>query len=79
MTELKTKNYIPIALTELTCGFAAGTISKTIVAPLERIKLILQNQQLIRIPDKLKYKGTFDALRSTQHSCSKITDCRDLY
>ena len=63
MTDSKTKKQVSLIATEFTCGFLAGTVSKTLVAPLERIKLILQNQQLIRIPEKLKYKGTLDALR----------------
>ena len=44
-------------------GGVAGTISKTIVAPIERVKLVLQVQQvnLEQIPLEKRYKGIGDA------------------
>ena len=64
MNTQKRPNEIPIVLVEMASAFIAGSMSKTIVAPLERVKLILQNQPLIHVPEKYKYKGIMDALRS---------------
>jgi len=55
------RNQVPILFTEVASGFMAGSVSKTLVAPLERVKLLLQNQALIHA-DKARYKGIFDAL-----------------
>jgi solute carrier family 25 (adenine nucleotide translocator) protein 4/5/6/31 len=48
---------------DLLAGGVAGTISKTIVAPIERVKLVLQVQQvnLEQIPLEKRYKGIGDA------------------
>ena len=46
-------------------GGVAGALDKTIVAPLERVKLVLQVQDanLEQIPVERRYKGMVDALR----------------
>lgn len=45
--------------------FRTGTISKTIVAPIERVKLVLQVQDVNKeqIPEDKRYKGMGDAFR----------------
>ena len=49
---------------ELTSGMLAGSISKLVIAPLERIQLILQTQNNLKIPQADKYLGISDALMS---------------
>lgn len=47
---------------QLAAGGGAGTISKTAVAPLERVKVILQVQAVANVPQDKRYKGIMDAL-----------------
>jgi solute carrier family 25 (adenine nucleotide translocator) protein 4/5/6/31 len=49
----------------LLAGGVAGTISKTVVAPIERVKLVLQVQHanLEQIPVEKRYKGMGDAFK----------------
>jgi hypothetical protein len=60
----KRRNQAPILISEVTSVFMAGMVSKTLVAPLERVKLIIQNQPLIHMSEKGRYKGVIDALWS---------------
>ncbi len=56
----------PVAsfLLDLAAGGTAGGISKTIVAPIERVKLILQTQDAsTQITKETRYKGIGDVLR----------------
>lgn len=49
---------------DLMAGGLAGGISKTVVAPIERVKLILQTQDAsTQISQDKRYKGIFDAFR----------------
>ena len=50
---------------DLLAGGVAGTISKTVVAPIERVKLVLQVQHanLEQIPVEKRYKGMGDAFK----------------
>lgn len=49
---------------DLAAGGTAGGISKTVVAPIERVKLILQTQDAsTQITKENRYKGIFDAFR----------------
>jgi len=50
---------------DLLAGGVAGTISKTVVAPIERVKLVLQIQDANKeqIPVEKRYKGIGDAFR----------------
>src|SRR5688572_8094879 len=49
---------------DLIAGGTAGGISKTVVAPIERVKLILQTQDAsTQITKETRYKGIFDAFR----------------
>lgn len=49
---------------DLAAGGTAGGISKTVVAPIERVKLILQTQDASsQITKETRYKGIFDTLR----------------
>lgn len=45
-------------------GGLAGGISKTAIAPIERVKLVLQTQDVSnQISQEGRYKGIFDAFR----------------
>ncbi len=49
---------------DLAAGGLAGGISKTVVAPIERVKLILQTQDAsTQITKETRYKGIMDAFR----------------
>lgn len=49
---------------DLAAGGMAGGISKTVVAPIERVKLILQTQDAsTQITKETRYKGILDAFR----------------
>ncbi|PJF17799.1 Mitochondrial substrate carrier family protein ancA [Paramicrosporidium saccamoebae] len=51
-------------LLDLAAGGTAGGISKTVVAPIERVKLILQTQDAsTQITKETRYKGILDAFR----------------
>ncbi|KRW98526.1 Mitochondrial carrier domain [Pseudocohnilembus persalinus] len=43
-------------------GGVSGAVSRTVVAPIERVKIILQTQNLFRVAEHEKYKGFFDAI-----------------
>lgn len=49
---------------DLLLGGVSGGISKTVVAPIERVKLVLQTQDAsTQISAEGRYKGIFDAFR----------------
>lgn len=49
---------------DLAAGGLAGGISKTVVAPIERVKLVLQTQDASsQITKETRYKGILDAFR----------------
>ncbi|KAK4528347.1 hypothetical protein GAYE_SCF55G6288 [Galdieria yellowstonensis] len=59
-SETKFKSF----LKDLIFGGTAGGISKTVVAPLERVKLLLQVQASnVQIPEEKRYKGILDCIR----------------
>jgi len=49
---------------EISSVFLAGCFSKTVVAPIERVKLLLQNQVLVHSLEKSPYKGIFNTIKS---------------
>ena len=61
MTTEKRKTNFELFTYELCTGGIAAAISKTAVAPLERIKLILQTQKIVKVAEKDKFKGVIDA------------------
>jgi hypothetical protein len=51
-------------LRDLMLGGVAGGISKTVVAPIERVKLVLQTQDAsTQITKDMRYKGIYDTFR----------------
>lgn len=48
---------------QLACAGGSGAIAKTAVAPLERVKILLQVQQMSKLPTSDRYKGVWDALK----------------
>lgn len=60
-TEIKRSNF-SLFLHELVCAGGASAISKTVVAPLERIKVILQAQHVVTLRESDRFKGFMDAL-----------------
>ncbi|KAI9137241.1 mitochondrial substrate carrier family protein ancA [Paraphysoderma sedebokerense] len=63
-TPKSTQEQVISFLTDLAAGGTAGGISKTVVAPIERVKLILQVQDAsTQIAADQKYKGIVDAFR----------------
>lgn len=50
-------------LIQLACAGGSGAIAKTAVAPLERVKILLQVQQMSSLPQQERCKGLWDALR----------------
>lgn len=49
---------------DLLAGGLAGGISKTIVAPIERVKLVLQTQDAsTQVSKETRYKGIFDTFK----------------
>lgn len=51
-------------LMDLLAGGVAGGVSKTVVAPIERVKILLQVQDSSsQIAADKRYKGIFDAFR----------------
>jgi len=63
-TQQKRKNKKYQFFSELFSVFIAGSFAKTIIAPVERIKLLLQNQALLINLEKNPYKGIFNTIRS---------------
>lgn len=61
----KKKTDVVTFLKNLAAGGVAGGISKTIVAPIERIKIVLQVQDANKeqIPEDKRFKGILDAAR----------------
>ena len=47
---------------QLISGGGAGAISRTLMAPLERVKVLLQVQEVSLVPPKDRYKGVWDCL-----------------
>lgn len=43
-------------------GGISAAVSKTVVAPIERVKLLLQVQHVSKIPEDKKYKGEYGNL-----------------
>mmetsp|Transcript_3808 Transcript_3808/g.4611 ORF Transcript_3808/g.4611 Transcript_3808/m.4611 type:complete len:418 (-) Transcript_3808:242-1495(-) len=43
-------------------GGGAGAISRTLTAPMERVKVVLQTQAVSNIPESQRYKGIIDCL-----------------
>jgi hypothetical protein len=58
------KGNFSLFLYDLVCSGGATAISRTAVAPLERIKIVLQTQKLASLTEKDRFKGFFDALTS---------------
>jgi solute carrier family 25 (adenine nucleotide translocator) protein 4/5/6/31 len=48
--------------TQVAAGGGAGAISRTLMAPLERVKVLLQVQEVSLVPVKDRYKGVWDCL-----------------
>lgn len=46
----------------LVSGALAGAISRTLTAPIERVKVVLQVQAVARVPEAQQYKGILDCL-----------------
>ena len=60
-------------VSQLLCGGGAGAFSKTCVAPLERIKVILQAQASNpNIAPEARYKNMFDAAVKALYSFSSL-------
>jgi solute carrier family 25 (adenine nucleotide translocator) protein 4/5/6/31 len=60
----KKQEHIKTFFRDLALGGIAGGISKTIVAPIERVKLVLQTQDAsTQISAEGRYKGIFDTFR----------------
>jgi hypothetical protein len=60
----KKKSNLKSFVRDLLLGGTAGGISKTIVAPIERVKLVLQTQDAsTQISPEGRYKGIFDTFR----------------
>ncbi|KAI9219483.1 mitochondrial substrate carrier family protein ancA [Blastocladiella britannica] len=63
-TPKSTQEQVVSFLTDLAAGGTAGGISKTIVAPIERVKLLLQTQDSnTQLKPEQRYKGIGDAFR----------------
>ncbi|CAL8463599.1 g3133 [Coccomyxa elongata] len=48
---------------QLASAGGSGALAKTAVAPLERVKILLQVQAMSEVPQKDKYRGLIDALK----------------
>jgi len=60
----KKRDAVTSFVTDLLAGGVAGGISKTVVAPIERVKLLLQVQDAsTQISKDKQYKGIFDAFK----------------
>jgi len=60
-TDLKKSN-LSLFLEDLVCGGGAAALSKTVVAPLERAKVVLQAQRSVFITERDRFKGLVDFL-----------------
>ena len=67
LTDTRKSNF-SLFLSELVSAGGAAAISKTVVAPLERIRVLLQAQRTMIIPEGYRYKGLFDALSSIKYN-----------
>eukprot|EP00511_Aplanochytrium_stocchinoi_P002570 CAMPEP_0204827170 /NCGR_PEP_ID=MMETSP1346-20131115/4708_1 /ASSEMBLY_ACC=CAM_ASM_000771 /TAXON_ID=215587 /ORGANISM="Aplanochytrium stocchinoi, Strain GSBS06" /LENGTH=426 /DNA_ID=CAMNT_0051955509 /DNA_START=26 /DNA_END=1306 /DNA_ORIENTATION=- len=47
---------------KMVAGGGAGAISRTLTAPMERVKVVLQTQAVSNIPESQRYKGIIDCL-----------------
>lgn len=62
--ELSLEHQLKTFMRDLLAGGLAGGISKTIVAPIERVKLVLQTQDAsTQISKETRYKGIFDTFK----------------
>jgi len=60
----KKNTWLQDFVTDLTVGGVSGTVSKTVVAPIERVKLLLQTQDAsTQIAKDKRYKGIIDCFR----------------
>lgn len=60
----KTEEVVLTFVRDLMLGGVSGGISKTVVAPIERVKLVLQTQDAsTQISAEGRYKGIFDTFR----------------
>ena len=71
MSERRTTSKIPLIMEELFYGVGSAAAAKTLTAPLNRIKLILQTQKLLIMEDNRRYQGLSDAYLSTNSSPSE--------
>jgi len=58
------KSNLSLFLEDLLCGGGAAAISKTVVAPLERARVVLQAQRSVFITERERFKGFMDFLTS---------------
>jgi hypothetical protein len=58
----KKKSNFSLFLQELTVVGGATAISRTLVAPLERVKLVLQGQKMVKFTEKERFSGMTNAL-----------------
>jgi Mitochondrial carrier protein. len=65
MNPEKKKGNFSLFCEDLICAGGATAISRTAVAPLERIRIILQAQKVTSLTEKDRFSGFFDALVST--------------
>jgi len=70
-TDIRRSNF-SLFLNELVCAGGASAISKTFVAPLERIKTLLQAQNVVAVTEKEKFKGLMDAFTSKKHTINRL-------
>ena len=60
------KSNLSLFLEDLLCGGGAAAISKTVVAPLERARVVLQAQRSVFITERERFKGLTDFLTSKE-------------
>jgi hypothetical protein len=63
----KEKDHIRDFMSDFFMGGIAAAVSKTVAAPIERVKLLLQNQDELLIQGRIKepYRGILDCFRRT--------------
>jgi hypothetical protein len=59
--------HVKNVLRQAIAGGTASAFARTLEAPLERVKLILQNQQSMALTGTAPFKGVVDTLRRTAH------------